>query len=289
VTGIYDSPDLYQLTCAYRDVPSEVDALQRWFHEHHGGPVHTLLELAAGPAEHALEFARRGLEVTALDLSQAMCEHAKARAIAAGLPIEVIRGDMRDFALPNRFDAAITMLNSLCHLLTLDDLLRHMEAVAAHLETGGLYIMELGHPADYLSASPRTSSEWVTQENGARIAVRWGGPSDHMDPVTQVTQEHVVVTVQQADGTVCTATDVVPSRFWTATEIMAGIRLVGSYEIAARYGDFEGDSLDDSAAWRMIIVLRKALSSEVEQKSVECVAIATDSTDSSSDGRGIGG
>jgi SAM-dependent methyltransferase len=258
VTGIYDSPELYQLTCAYRDVPSEADALQRWFRSHHDGPVRTLLELAAGPGEHALEFARRGLEVTALDLSAAMCEYARKRSVAAGLPVEVARADMRDFALPTRFDVAITMLNSLCHLLTLDDLLQHLEAVAAHLEPGGLYIMELGHPADYLSASPRTSSEWVTDADGSRIAVRWGGATDHMDPVTQVTQEHVVVSVQHQDGTVSTATDVVPSRFWTATEIAAAVRLAGGYEVAARYGDFEGDPLDDPSAWRMIIVLRRA-------------------------------
>lgn len=263
MTGIYDSPDLYQLTCAYRDVPVEVDALQRWFREHHKGPVGSLLELAAGPAEHALEFARRGLEVTALDLSQAMCEHARNRAIAAGLPVEVIRGDMRDFAIPQKFDAAITMLNSLCHLLTLDDLVEHLRAVAAHQPAGGLYIMELGHPADYLSVSPRTSSEWVTDSGGTRVAVRWGGATDRMDPVTQVTQEHVVVTIQYRDGTVRTATDLVPSRFWTATEVTAAVRLAGGYEISTWYGDFEGDPLEDSAAWRMIVILTRTAGASV--------------------------
>ena len=59
---------------------------------------------------------------------------------------------MRDFAARAGFDLAITMLNSACHLFTLDDIVAHLAAVAAHLVPGGLYIVELAHPADYLAA-----------------------------------------------------------------------------------------------------------------------------------------
>ena len=34
VSGIYDAPELYELACAYRDVRSEVDALDRWYRQH---------------------------------------------------------------------------------------------------------------------------------------------------------------------------------------------------------------------------------------------------------------
>jgi SAM-dependent methyltransferase len=257
VSGIYDTPELYELTCAYRDVAAEVDALQGWFAALLPSPPGTLLELAAGPAEHALEFARRGLEVTTLDLNPRMCEYARSKAVAAGLPVEVVRADMRSFALPQRFDVAITMLNSVCHLMTLDDLVTHLSTVAAHIEPGGLYLMELNHPADQLSPSPRTSSDWVTETGGSRVAVRWGGPSDRINPITQVTKEHVVVTVTEPDGTVRTTTDVVPSRFWTATEVEAAVRLAGGWEVATRHGDFEGAPLDAPDAWRMIFVLRR--------------------------------
>src|SRR5215469_8827142 len=72
VSGIYEEPELYQLACAYRDVPAEVTALLAWCGEHSREEVQTVLELAAGPAEHALELARRGLSATALDKSAAM-------------------------------------------------------------------------------------------------------------------------------------------------------------------------------------------------------------------------
>jgi SAM-dependent methyltransferase len=263
VSGIYDEPGLYQLSCAYRDVPAEVSAMLSWCDKHWSGEgdrVSSVLELAAGPAEHALELARLGLRPTTVDRSAAMCAWAAARASEAGLEIAVVEADMRNFRLPSRFDLAITMLNSLCHLFTLDDMVAHLCAVAAHLAPGGLYIAELAHPADYFTDAPRTSSEWTVESGGDRAEVRWGGPADPIDPVSQVTREHMTITVRAADGTVRTVSDVVPNRFWTATELTAAIRLAGGFTVAASYGDFDGAvSLDDRAAWRMILILRREL------------------------------
>ena len=261
VNGIYDEPGLYELACAYRNVPEEVTALLGWCGKHwQGAPsVRTVLELAAGPAEHARELARRGLRATALDQSAAMCAYAVARAKAAGLDLGVVEADMRDFSIPDRFDLAITMLNSLCHLYTLDDLLAHLTAVAAHLNPGGLYIAELAHPADYFAPVPRTSSEWSLDEGGVRAEVRWGGREDRIDPVTQITREHMSITAHDKDGTVRAVSDVVPNRFWTATELTAAIRLASTFTVAATYGDFNDTTkLTDPTAWRMILILRRA-------------------------------
>jgi len=269
VSGIYDEPGLYQLACAYRDVPAEVSALLSWCGKHwqggrdrggtgnDGGP-RSVLELAAGPAEHALELARRGFRASALDRSAAMCGYAAAQAKAAGLELDVVEADMRDFSIEGRFDLAITMLNSLCHLFTLDDLVRHLTAVAAHLVPGGLYIAELAHPADYFAPVPRTSSEWTVERGGLRAQVRWGGGHDRIDPVSQITREQMTITARSADGTTRTVSDVVPNRFWTATEIAAAIRLAGGLTLAASYGDFDDTiALGDPAAWRLIVVMRR--------------------------------
>ena len=266
MSGIYDEPGLYELSCAYRDIPAEVTALQSWFGKHWEGAadgstdgwVGSVLELAAGPAEHARELAARGLHATALDQSKAMCTYAATRAGEAGLDLDVVEADMRDFSLPAKFDAAITMLNSLCHLFTLDDMVAHLRAVAAHLVPGGLYVIELSHPADHFGPASRTSSEWTVESGGTRAEVRWGGGDDRIDPVTQVTNEHMSIIARDSDGTVRTVTDVVPSRFWTLTEMTAAIRLAGGFSLAATYGDFnDSTALDAPAAWRMILILRR--------------------------------
>ncbi len=294
VSGIYDEPELYELACAYRDIPAEVTALQSWCATHFtgGADIGSVLELAAGPAEHARELARRGLRAAALDWSPAMCSYAAGQAKAAGVTLDVVQADMRDFAIadpggaPVRFDAAITMLNSACHLFTLDDLVRHLTAVRAHLVTGGLYIVELAHPADFFAPTPRTSSDWTVEARGVRAEVHWGGRGDRIDPLTQVTKEHMTITATYSDGTIRTVSDVVPNRFWTLTEFTAAVSLAnagapadvstatqsdgdtagaapgnpsGRWELVASYGDFDQTTaLDAATAWRMILLLRRA-------------------------------
>ena len=275
VSGIYDEPELYQLACAYRDVPAECGALLTWLDKHatNTDGVRSVIELAAGPAEHARELARCGLRATALDHSTAMCGYAAAQAKADGVDLDVVEADMRDCRVadadgrPARFDLAITMLNSVCHLFTLDDLVNHLTAVAAHLATGGLYIVELAHPADFFAAEPRTSNEWTIEAAGTHAQVRWGGREDRIDPLTQVTDEHMMIKVTTADGTVRTVSDVVPNRFWTLTEFTAAVRLANALaaaparplDLVASYGDFDGTTaLDAPTAWRMILILRSA-------------------------------
>jgi len=277
VSGIYDEPELYELACAYRDVPAEVTAIEAWCARHHDGPVGSVLELAAGPAEHARELARRGLRATALDRSPAMCGYAAAQAKAAGVELAVVEADMRGFTIagpdggPVRFDLAITMLNSACHLFTLDDLVRHLAAVRAQLAPGGLYLVELAHPADFFAPEPRTSSEWAVEADGVRAEVRWGGRNDHIDPLTQVTREHMTITATAVDGTIRTVSDVVPNRFWTLTEFTAAVALAnaavpagpagpgsGRLELVASYGDFDQVTpIEAATAWRMILILRR--------------------------------
>jgi SAM-dependent methyltransferase len=272
VSGIYDEPELYQLACAYRDVKAETSALLGWVGAHlAGAQARSVLELAAGPAEHARELARGGMQVTALDLSAAMSGYAAAEAAAAGLPLDVITADMRDFrisgqdGIPVQFDVAVTMLNSLCHLFTLDDMVAHLTSVAAHVRQGGLYIVELAHPADFFDPVPRTSNEWTVDQDGTHAEVRWGGRADRINPLTQVTDEHMTITTTSPAGLVRTVTDVVPNRFWTLTEFTAAVRLAaalspenGGFTIAATYGDFdETTMLDETTAWRMIIILRR--------------------------------
>ncbi len=273
VSGIYDEPELYELACAYRDIPAEVSAIATWCDAHHDGPVGSVLELAAGPAEHAREFARRGVRATALDRSPAMCGYAAARAKADGVELAVVEADMRDFTVdgpggaPDQFDLAIIMLNSACHLFTLDDLVRHLATVRDQLAAGGLYVVELAHPADFFAPQPRTSNDWTIDAAGVHAEVRWGGRGDRIDPLTQVTNEHMTITTTAPDGTIRTVSDMVPNRFWTLTEVTAAVALAnavrprtpgGGFELAATYGDFDqATTLDDPAAWRMILVLRR--------------------------------
>jgi SAM-dependent methyltransferase len=245
---IYDHPRAYELACSFRDVSAEVDALRSW-----AGESRDVLELAAGPAEHAREFARRGVPATALDLSPAMCAYAREQG--GGLPLEVVQADMTGFRLGRRFDLVITMLDSTAHLMTLDDFVAYLACVHEHLADGGLAIIEMSHPADRLGDTPRVSNAWTVEKDGLSAHVRWGEPGDELDPITQIVRDRVTIAIDGGE----VIKGVVPYRFWTATELTAAIRLAGGLRIEAQYGDFDPEvTLGSPHAWRMITLLRRA-------------------------------
>src|SRR5258708_31484465 len=182
--------------CDSRPVRAELAALLLWSArpQVEPQPVRNVLELAAGPAEHAREFARRGIAATALDLSPAMCRYAAEQAKVAGIELEIVEADMTAFDLGRRFDLVVTMLDSTAHLMTLDAFVAHLDRAAAHLSGGGLYILEMSHPADRLTEDQRVSASWTFEHDDVRGAVRWGEPEDKLDPITQIVEDHVTIT-----------------------------------------------------------------------------------------------
>ena len=81
---IYDAAALYDLAFSYRDFPREARFLRQLYAKRVGREPVSFLELAAGPARHALEMRAEGLDVVALDLSTAMAKHAQRRAQERG-------------------------------------------------------------------------------------------------------------------------------------------------------------------------------------------------------------
>jgi len=253
----------YELACAYRDVPGEVDAWRAGS----GGTARlagtaaadpgSVLELAAGPAEHALEFARRGARATALDLSPAMCARARDKARRDGLELTVVQADMRDFRLEPRYDLVVTMLNSVCHLMILDDLVAHLRTAAAHTAPGGWYIMELAHPADLLGRVP-PDQLGVGQRHGPAARPRPVGRRRRRDR-----PRHPGDPGARADHRPGRRGLPDPDRrgaepVWTATEVTAATRLAGGFAVTATYGDFaDGVPVGAPSAWRLIMVLRR--------------------------------
>jgi SAM-dependent methyltransferase len=255
--SIYATAAAYELAFGYRDFAAEVSALTTWATAASGRPPGSVLELAAGPAWHALEFADRGLDATALDISAHMCARARQRASDRGIRLAVIQADMRDFSLGQRYDLVITMLNSTTHLLDTDDMVGHLRAVSRHLTDGGAYIIEMSHPADYLTPDRRTLAEWSAADGDRRVSVQWGSSHDSIDPVTLITA--VSVTIDYAAGAAepVTIEEVQQCRFWPATELAAAVRSARGLTVAGRYGSFDGTPLGSPAAWRMITVLRR--------------------------------
>jgi SAM-dependent methyltransferase len=102
-----------------------------------------VLDLCCGPGRHAIEFARRGLDVTGVDGSRFLLDLARGRASEAGLPVDWVREDMRRFIRPAAFDLACSLFTSFGYFEDEEDDLRVLRNVHASLKNGGIFVIDV--------------------------------------------------------------------------------------------------------------------------------------------------
>jgi SAM-dependent methyltransferase len=103
------------------------------------------LELGIGTGRIALPLAERGIRVHGIDLSEAMV--ARLRAKPGADRIEVTMGDFATTRVDGTFSLAYLVYNTINNLTTQDEQVACFENVAAHLEPGGCFVIEVGVPA----------------------------------------------------------------------------------------------------------------------------------------------
>lgn len=97
-------------------------------------PRSRVLDSGAGTGGAALELARRGHGVTAIDASLAMARRATARASAAALRVEVLTMNGQDLSFPDRsFDAALSVLG----VILFPDAVRGLSELRRTVKPGG--------------------------------------------------------------------------------------------------------------------------------------------------------
>jgi SAM-dependent methyltransferase len=221
-------------------------------------PVAAMLELAAGPARHAREFARRGAAATALDVLPSMRDYALAQAGRDGVALTAVCADMVDFTLAQRFDLAVLLMDSASYLLDNAAVLRHLGCVAAHLADGALYVLEMSHPRGAFGAGTSTTTQWTSEADGLRVDMCWGAEGDPFDPITQIDDVTVKMDWSGPDGSGQRIERAQQRRF-TANEFDALVRASGDFDIVEWLGALARPVPfnNDPAAWRMVPVLRK--------------------------------
>jgi SAM-dependent methyltransferase len=103
------------------------------------------LELGIGTGRIALPLSRRGVRVHGIDLSPAMV--ARLRAKPGAQDIGVTIGDFATTRVDGTFRLAYLVFNTIMNLTTQDEQVECFRNVAAHLEPGGCFVIEVGVPA----------------------------------------------------------------------------------------------------------------------------------------------
>jgi SAM-dependent methyltransferase len=104
----------------------------------------TALELGIGTGRVALPLSARGVRVHGIDLSPAMVEQLRAKPGAD--EIDVTIGDFASTRVDGSFRLAYLVFNTIGNLVTQVEQVACFRNVAAHLEPGGCFVIEIGIP-----------------------------------------------------------------------------------------------------------------------------------------------
>jgi cyclopropane fatty-acyl-phospholipid synthase-like methyltransferase len=103
-------------------------------------PPGRALDLGCGTGTNALEMARRGWEVTAIDFSSRALQAARRRAAAAHLPITILQGDVTDLrGAHGPFDFVLDI--GCFHALTTEARRRYASHVIGRTLPGATYLL----------------------------------------------------------------------------------------------------------------------------------------------------
>lgn len=113
-----------------RDVEFLIDALEL-------EPDQRVLDLCCGFGRHAIALAHRDVRVTAVDFSGVLLREGKRHAMAAGLDIDWVKSDVRDFRSRKRYHAVVNLFTAFGYFESEAEDERLMRVMARHLRPGG--------------------------------------------------------------------------------------------------------------------------------------------------------
>ncbi|MEP7233920.1 MAG: class I SAM-dependent methyltransferase [Ignavibacteriota bacterium] len=115
-----------------------LDLIEEWTHIAKDAAI---LDLACGAGRHSIDLAKRGFtNITGIDLSETLINEAKNAATAAGVQVNFIEQDMREFG--GSYDLIINLFTSFGYFAKESENESVIQRVAMSLRPNGYFVLD---------------------------------------------------------------------------------------------------------------------------------------------------
>lgn len=130
-------------------------------------PGACVLDMPCGIGRHSVALAKMGMAVTGVDRTKHYLERAAARARSAGVSVEWVEADMREFRRPHPhgFDVALNLYTSLGYFDSPEEDVGVLRNLHASLKPGGRLVVEM--MGREIAARVFREREWQRGEDGS--------------------------------------------------------------------------------------------------------------------------
>ncbi|MDY0092734.1 MAG: class I SAM-dependent methyltransferase [Candidatus Vecturithrix sp.] len=250
---LFSLPAVYDTAFQFRNARKAVDFIEECVRTYAETPITRIIDIACGTGHYTCEFARRGFDVSGLDINRAMCQYAKQKAASEALPIEVFCGDMTDFSFSRPCELAVCFFDSLTYLPTLQAMITHFRSVARLLRPGALYILELGVIDSF--DNHNVEEVWTENRRGFFVTSAYFREGAIVDGRFQ---EHCTFRAVYHEHCAFFSLKYLKLAL-TLKAFTRLLDLAGCFTLRACYEDFETSALlnQDELPWRVIAVLQR--------------------------------
>ncbi|MEQ9266150.1 MAG: class I SAM-dependent methyltransferase [Balneolaceae bacterium] len=241
---------LYDILMEDVDYDSWADFIDEILQTHHFDPF-DVLELACGTGSLSLSLTElECYKVTGTDLSPAMITVAEQKANQFDLPTRFFPMDFLNINLNERFDAIISVFDSVNYIHEANDIVKMLNSTFELLKPGGLMVFDFSTPKNSMEAV-----DHLNDEEGDSGKFRYFRSSRY-DPIEKIHyNEFDIEELDEETGQVINSYQEIHKQRAYSLDEMLSIVAQTSYHLVAKYDGFDLIPADENSA-RVTIVLR---------------------------------
>ena len=245
---------IYDLLAPFYDaINSDVD-YTRWadfiekiIEREYSGRPELWLDLGCGTGRMTLELARRGYDMTGVDLSAEMLNVARERADEEGLDVLWLCQNMTEFELYGTVDVTLCCLDGINHLTDTASLSKTFALVHNYLSPDGLFIFDVN--GKYKFENIYSDRAYVMEEDGA-VCI-W---QNSYNEKSKLCDFYITLFKEESDGSYTRYDESEREKMYTCRALKSALSAAG-FEFIGAYSDFSFTPASDESE-RIYIVAK---------------------------------
>jgi SAM-dependent methyltransferase len=209
----------------------------------------SIIELGCGTGSHAKYLSQSGFNITGIERSEEMVKEANLKNISNFDPIV---GDICNFELNKKFDAAISLFHVISYLTDNNSLINCFKRVNQHLKPNGVFLFDIWFTPAVYSLKPDTRIKRLEDEN---ISILRIAESKCNFETNVVEVQFDVCIIDKKTNEVQVFNEIHPMRHFSLPELELLAKLTGFKMVKSE--EFKTKKLPDDKTWGVNIVFKK--------------------------------
>lgn len=200
-----------------------------------------VLDMACGAGRHSLLFAKKGFNVTAVDLSNNLLSVAAEKAFSNVVKINFIQTDLRILNLPTKFDLAVNLFTSFGYFEEDEENLKIFKTAFNHLNEKGYFIIDFFNKNYLINNLIAESSEKIED-----VEIHQRRKIENQRVIKEITIKNNGQTKKFFESI----------RIYSKDELVSRLIKIG-FSVINIFGDYFGGDFDIASSPRLILFTQK--------------------------------